>query len=105
MKISQVNNSQPNFKGGIVALKGAAEMILKDRPQLANRVVKGLIKLDLPNHDYFLFSTDEYSLEREVGEELHKLKKGAMHIIDPFFSYVPELTMEQLIRFGNCMSS
>jgi hypothetical protein len=106
MKVLQVNNSQPNFKNwGIVAKKGAANLLVgAQNPELLEMAAKGLIRDDLPGHDYFLF-TDEYAaLRSRVSNHLSNvlgMEEMSVGSLIPYPNEAP-LTMEDLISVCNC---
>jgi len=100
MKVSQVNNSQPNFKGGIIAKKGAAELLLGANVEIRKMAAEGRIRYDLPRFDYFLFTGGEHNLESRVENHLSKVL--GMHVASVGNSICPNtppLTMETLIEF------
>jgi len=98
MKISQVNNSQPNFKGGIIAQKGAALIIKRIFPKLAQKAKTVTVKADLPDFDYFLFSETEKALESEVSYTLNYIL--GMEKAQFSDHFMPKHTMNELIELG-----
>lgn len=91
MKISQVNNQQTNFKGGLVGRKGAADLVLEQIPSLAGRVAEGLIER-AARYDYFVFSPAERDEELAVAKALRRSHYEVMQLGD---SSIP-LTMKEL---------
>lgn len=105
MKITQVNNSQPNFGNfGIIAKKGAAKLLVgPQNPELLAMATKGMIRDDLPGLDYFLFGPGQQDLETRVSNHLNmKLGMLVANVGNrlPHPNEAP-LTMETLIGFGN----
>lgn len=97
MKIAQVGSTQTNFKNnGIIAKKGAAKQLMEMMPALSERINKGLIRDDLPDHDYFLFLPREATLSIWVNSVLN----NGLHMFEKAVGYSGSkdiLTMEQLI--------
>lgn len=98
MKLSQSIsiNQSTNFKGGIVAKKGAAGLFAGIK-ELAGRKERGLIE-EGEHFDFFLFSKDEIDLERRMNEALMDFRLKIARFCD--ISEYPPMTMEKLINFS-----
>lgn len=100
MKIAQVGSTQTNFKNnGIIAKKGAAKQLMEMMPALGERISNGLIRDDLPNHDYFLFIPGEATLSIWVNSVLN----NRLCMFEKAVGYSgskEKLTMEQLISLS-----
>lgn len=101
MKIAQINNSQANFKGGIIAKIGAVEALQAMHPGLLSDTEKVLIKSDLPEFDCFLFPPQEKELENKVFGALNFLHMLITRVGDSIIPNSPPLTMAELMKLGD----
>lgn len=94
MKISQINNQQTNFKGGVVGKPGSANLILEAYPALKGRVAQGKIVIG-KMRDYFVFSPlEEAGMQVMVSDRLNRARMLEMSIGDR--SAQEPITMKEL---------
>lgn len=97
MKVTQVNNSQPNFKNSYLTKPGTVDWLLNANPQLTGRLTKGLIRKGT-NYDYFIFSSQDGALGSQVRTVLERFDA----IVSEGFG---EHSMESLMEFGEIVRS